>query len=746
MRNDSPRASVDLHCHSSASGPNGNWWYAQLEIADCMTPPDEVYERAKAAGMTFVTLTDHDTIDGALELTHHPDFIVGEEVTVTFPEDGDRIDVVVLGLDRLRHREIQARRDDVYALVGYLREQQLVHFLAHPIYDPANRLSAAQVARMGALFPLWETRNGARLAEVNELVERLLPDLTEHRMLATEHGFEPSSAHPAGVGGSDDHGGIDVGTTYTVTPFAATPEAFLDHLRTGHCRPAGLHAEPARMTHMVMRLLDRHSGDPDEPRADAWRALAAGSIAHREVARLAEAFAVGNGESDEIRLPFADPHGVGRELAKLRSYVRGELRLAPYLVVQGYLARERQGARKLAKRVGKQRPRPALSVALFADGLASVNGIAEVYREILPQLAESVSVTPFVCGEADGIEGIEVARAASLRLPIYPDLDLPLPHVSELAERVFDLDADVIHVTGPGPLGLAGLLVARTLRLPLVAGYHTEIAEYALALTGDPLLAELARAGTSRFYGAANLVLAPSALTAARLPRLLGVEADRVAVVPQGVDCDRFSPERRRADFFGFGVDTKVVLFVGRVSREKSLDVLLRTAALLERRPGVRFVVVGDGPVRSELEATAGENVSFAGWLRGEELAAAFASADLFVLPSATETCGQVLLEAQASGLACVVSPTGAARESIKADATGVVSNDDSAGSFARAIATLLGDASALAQMGRAARLQALERSWTVAAAALAAAYERAVGAEDRPTGPVPLARLAALA
>jgi predicted metal-dependent phosphoesterase TrpH len=83
-------ATADLHCHSSASGPNGNWWYAQLGLADCNTPPAEVYAQAKARGMSFVTLTDHDTIDGALELAHHRDFIVGEEVTVYFPDDGAR--------------------------------------------------------------------------------------------------------------------------------------------------------------------------------------------------------------------------------------------------------------------------------------------------------------------------------------------------------------------------------------------------------------------------------------------------------------------------------------------------------------------------------------------------------------------------------------------------------------------------------------------------------------------------------
>jgi glycosyltransferase involved in cell wall biosynthesis len=667
-------------------------------------------------------------------------------VTVTFAEDGDRSDVVVLGLDRRQHEAIQARRADARALVFYLREQQLVHFLAHPIYDPANALAPAQLARLGALFPLWETRNGARLGEVNELVERLLPDASGHRLLAAEHGLEPSTVPPAGVGGSDDHGGTDVGTTYTITPPARTREEFLDHLRAGRCRAAGLHAETARMTHMVMRLLDRHSGESDERRTRAWRALAGGALGHRDFARLAESFALGDdAEGEERKLPFADPHGLGRELATLRRYMRGELRLAPYLVVQAYLARERLGARTLARRMGKERPRRALSVALLADGLSSVNGVAEVYRELLPRLSGGVAVTPIVCTGTEGIDGVRVARAATLRLPIYPDLDLPLPHLSELAERVVDLDADLIHVTGPGPLGLAGLLVARALRMPLVAGYHTELSDYALALTGDPLLAELARGGTSRFYRGADIVLAPSTLTGARLPALLGLDPDRIAILPQGVDCDRFSPKRRRPGFFGFEPGTAVVLSVGRLSREKGLHLLLRTAALLHRRSDVRFVVVGDGPARSELESAAGANVAFTGWLHGDELAAAFASAELFLFPSATETCGQVLLEAQASGLPCVISPNGSAQEAVEAEVTGVVTTDDSPGGYACSIGMLLDDRPRLQRMGGAARRSALERSWAVSAAALRSAYERVLRAAEQPAAPASAEHLAAL-
>lgn len=726
MTSNLARATADLHCHSSASGPNGNWWYAQLGLADCKTPPDEVYAQAKAAGMTFVTLTDHDAIDGALELAHHSDFIVGEEVTAVFADDGMRIDVVVLGLDERQHREIQARRDDAQILVRFLRAERLVHFLAHPIYDPRNALEPSHLERLAALFPLWETRNGARLPEANELAARLLPDMATHRLLAHELGFEPSPQRTGGIGGSDDHGGIDIGTTYTLTPPAANVAEFLEHLRAGRCRPAGLHAHPARITHMVARLLDRHrTGPVAKQRLEIWGALADGKLEHQDVARVAEALAFSGGDDDdEPALPFSDPHGIGRQLLTLRRYGRSQARLIPYLTVQAYLAREREGARGLASRTGRASARHGIRVALLADGLGSINGVAETYRELLPHLSDDVRVTAIGCGKARGIDVLEVSRAATLSFPLYPDLDLPLPHLSEVSERVFDSDADVIHVSGPGPLGLAGLAAAKLLRLPLVATYHTELGDYARALSDDPLLAELAHAATSRFYAAADLVVAPSRATAHRLRALLGIPEDRIALVPQGVDCLRFAPEHRRADLSR--PDDVTVLCVARLSKEKTIERLVDAHALLGR-DDVRLVIVGDGPARQALEERAAGRAEFTGWLEGEALSRAFASADLFLLPSTTETCGQVVLEAQASGLPCVVSGQGAVREAVIPGVSGIVVEWDTAAAYAAVLETLVEDTDRRSRMSSKARENALTRSWVDAADELTQVYRRLV-------------------
>jgi predicted metal-dependent phosphoesterase TrpH len=141
------RMLVDLHLHSWASGTASNWWVRGLgagaEARESYTPPEEAYRMAKRAGMDFVTLTDHETIEGALTLNRHPDFFVGEEVSTYFPEEGDYVDVLIYGLDEEVHREAQARRGNVYELVDYLREARVVHVLAHPMYAMPGPLERA---------------------------------------------------------------------------------------------------------------------------------------------------------------------------------------------------------------------------------------------------------------------------------------------------------------------------------------------------------------------------------------------------------------------------------------------------------------------------------------------------------------------------------------------------------------------------------------------------------------------------
>ena len=221
--NESSRA--DLHVHSTASAVSKLGVQRSLEIPECATDPLEVYELAKARGMDFVTITDHDTIDGALSLDHLPDTFISEELTASFKGEPQAVHVLCYGISPEHHEWLQAHSDDVETCAAYLREHDITAALAHPFYAVAAPLTARHRRRLAELFPIWETRNGSRAKELN------LPAF----VYIETHGG-------TAIGGSDDHAGIDVGRAFTETPIAGTPAEFLAHIRAGRASAHGQQA------------------------------------------------------------------------------------------------------------------------------------------------------------------------------------------------------------------------------------------------------------------------------------------------------------------------------------------------------------------------------------------------------------------------------------------------------------------------------------------------------------------------
>src|ERR1700716_712994 len=200
-----PRA--DMHVHSTASTLSKVGIQRSLGLPECATPPQEVYELAKRRGMDFVTITDHDTVAGGLELAHLPDTFLSEELTVWFKGEPQAVHVLCYGITPEDHEWLQAHNDDVEACAEDLHASGITCALAHPFYAVEAPLKAHHRRRLAKLFPIWETRNGSRAKELN------LPAF----VYIETHGG-------TGIGGSDDQPGIDIGATVTVAPSAATPE------------------------------------------------------------------------------------------------------------------------------------------------------------------------------------------------------------------------------------------------------------------------------------------------------------------------------------------------------------------------------------------------------------------------------------------------------------------------------------------------------------------------------------------
>jgi glycosyltransferase involved in cell wall biosynthesis/predicted metal-dependent phosphoesterase TrpH len=743
---------VDLHVHSTASQVSKLGVQRALGLPECATPPQEAYALAKRRGMDFVTLTDHDTIDGALELAErHEDAFVSEELTAWFRGEPQAVHVLCLGITPGDHDWLQAHAGDVERCAEYLHEQEIACALAHPFYAVEAPLTPRHRRRLAQLFPVWETRNGARAPELN----------APAAVYVETHGG-------TGVGGTDDHAGVDVGRTWTQTPAAADPAAFLAHLRAGDAVARGEQGSAAKWTHSalalavrvlgrdaaggpapdpatVLRMVERvcREGDvrrgavgadlgPEHARAllhafldavgldlDGPALLAhlqADGFAHADLARRAR-------HAHERRLTAAvrDVLAAGAAPAELPG---AALRLfeacvpaIPYAPAAAFLGRERA---KLSAREGE-----APRVALVADGLGGVHGVSRTLAELRERGVPGFDVE--VVG-TDAAVDRRLGAVAEVDVPHYPGLRVGVPSLPAVVEALADGRYDLVHLCAPGPAGVVAALVARMADLPVLISYHTELAAYAGLRSGDPVLQLAVASALAAFHGQADRVLSPSPASDVALHGL-GVPPERIGRWDRGVDTARFDPALRDPGLLPGEVR---VLASGRLTREKGID-LLADAFLAARRRDARLhlVVAGEGPEDGALRARVGEHATFLGWLEGDELARVYASADVFLFASRTDTFGQVLLEAQASGLPVVAVGEGGPRSIVEDGVSGLLREPD-AGALGAAVAELAADPARRAALARGGLRAVRGRTWEGALARLADGYRAALAARGR--------------
>ncbi len=724
---DVPLSRIDLHLHSSASGAATNWWVKSLgfggETKESYTLPEDAAAMVRAAGMDFVALTDHETIVGALTIAHRPDVIVGEEVNARFPEDGTSVDVLVYGVSVAIHSELQARRDDVYDLVEFLRETGLPYVLAHPMFEMHGKLDRTAIEKRMVLFPVWEFVNGSRPAEQNRLTARVAGevDASGLRQMASRHGL-PMPAHRwiAGTGGSDDHAGIYGGAAWTALPRASSPEDVLDALRCGEVWPGGEDGSVAKMAHTGFKIaglasaergpvVGNTTGGPETKLLEYLPLLSALSggqirkaITGRYESRIADALSHdGNG------FPLLNV------LTKIGGLVEAHLFLAPYLGVHGYFGREKQKGGALRERLGLA-PDGPLRIGIFGDDLDAIHGVSTMYRNLLAQDAAALGADLTVVRCGDHTSGAHLRSIASMPTPLYRGRPLAVPSLLDVLDLVAVRGFDVLHIATPGPLGLSALIAGITLGVPIVGAYHTEFGDYARHLSGDSMLGDVVEVLVREFYERCAVVTVPSAATVDVL-RARGYQIGRFEVFGNGVDAALFDPSRRdegtrRA--LG-GEDKTLLLYTGRISHEKGLDRLAEGYLdLLQRRDDVHLVVVGDGPERDALAEYLGSAATFTGFLTGEDLARTMASCDIFVFPSRTDTLGRTVVEAQACGLPAVVRADGGPRECLMPGRTGFVADGEDDAPFFAYVEALLDDPDLRARMGQAAREFARELTW----------------------------------
>ncbi len=720
------RARCDLHVHSRFSTDSGSFALRRARLGESYTDPRRLYDVCRTRGMRFVTISDHNTLEGALRIAELPDTFLSEEVTTRFPEDDVVLHVLVWNLDETDHRDLQPYRGSVYELQAFLADRGLAHGLAHPLYRMGPTLTPSHIERLMLLFGVWEGRNGARPRPHNELACSLAalvtPELLER--LADRHDLAPR--HPgtiALVGGSDDHGALDIATTWTEAD-AGDVADFLRCAVSGEASPAGAHGSPEKLAHAVLALfvnayraggaelpapfdaIVRDLFDDDASDADARHAEISAGVT--TLARTLAAQARDGGFGLD-----ALPHAGSRVT---RLLLAGLLQ-APFLATAQHQAGGRAELDELRVAFfGTLPERGQRKVLVFTDTFEQTNGVAGTMRRIaaLDGVGEfEVRVVTSTASRIDQPRVIDLEPEWSCPLPTSEHIELCFPSLLDVVHRVREEDPDVIQLSTPGPVGLCGLAAAKLLGIPVVGSYHTELGPYALHLTRDLLVAEATGVYVDWFYRLCDRVVAPTqAVADALVERRV---AARVAVWSRGVDTDHFTPLRRRDalrdELLGDG--DLLLLSVGRLSPEKRVDVLLDAVAIArEQAPGLRLVVVGDGPARPDLEARAGDGVAFLGEVHGARLADVYASADVFCFPSTTDTFGQVLLEAGASALPVVAVAAGGALDLVRPGTTGLLVDPDDPRAFAAALVEAARSEALRRRLQVGGRHAALDRTW----------------------------------
>ncbi len=785
---------VDLHIHSKFSDRSAEWIFRRFEFPDSYSDPYKIYNRLKAEGMTFVTFTDHNRIDGCLQIAQQPGTFISEEVATQFPEDQVTVHLLVWNIDEAQHREIQSLRRNIYELRQFLAEQAIQHAVAHPLYDMNRRLTARHVQKLVLLFKHFEGVNGLRdslLSDVTRFMLRALtPELIEK--FSCQLHLEPTHSEPwrkIFVAGSDDHAGIFPASAYTETPPSRDVAEFFRWVGKGDCITRGQGGTPLVISHGLYNTAYQFAKDkfsaavspnldflelifsrfmegknPTQFSLGEKIALVANGILSGKIFELAKpanlsiwpelanyfgspavqaqlaretegvneaerrAFLLVSLIFNQLAFRFFDKFvqqisagSVIEAMQSLNALLPMGLLMGPYFYGFHSQAPSRSRLSEICLQTVNFVPDVLQNTkrAWFTDTLEDVNGAAMTIRKMmaagLELGADLIVVTSRQQISVTDIPIKNFVPIGEFELPEYELQKLSFPPVLQMLDYIQRERFTELIISTPGPVGLTALLAAKMLDLKTTGIYHTDFPQYVRILTEDNYLETLAWSFMHWFYSQLDLVYVNSEQYRQNWIQR-GIAPDKLKILPRGLDTRFFTPEWRDPAFWAkFGKQPSEVglLYVGRVSKEKNLDVAIGAYYKL-RAEGlpVRLLIVGDGPYLKELQESSPE-VCYTGYLKGHELAAAYASGDIFVFPSTTDTFGNVILEAQAAGLPCVVSDLGGPSELVEHGHSGFITRAFDIGDFAAALRRLVTDPELCRAMGAHSRDRVRDRNWS---------------------------------
>jgi glycosyltransferase involved in cell wall biosynthesis len=569
-------------------------------------------------------------------------------------------------------------------------------------------------------------------ASMAHLLTSLTPNVVE--TLARKHGLElpeGGARRPAACAGSDDHVHRRCGTVYTETDGALDPAAFLDRVMHNQARVVGSTADMNRMSACIKHTTYEHcrhecglSMTANSPFVDlmesvAGRVPAITSTTSRTAAALLESLAAATQKLPHLGDPALDVGHIAdmpsaeddakitgalaqvsdallaksslnlitavqdfdiySMLAALPDLTGAVAAATPILFAADHFAKQESQVRRVwcDFTAFPPPPRTPEHLAVFSDSLDKIDGVATWCSRFGQQANKAgrrvwfASCDKLPSQDPETPEMQPLPLVSRFSLPMYPGFDITIPSLPATLQRLWKERITHVEVSTPGPMGLAGLVAARLLRLPITASYHTDLPDMISMLTGEPGLAKLARRYLGWFYRSVDRVFAFSAASHDKLVAM-GVPPDKIERMPVAVDPTDFSPHKSStATFSNLGIDARdrpILLSVGRLSEEKNLPLIINAVDRLQGRANPPLLlIVGDGPARASLELKCADKefVVFLGFKQGEVLRNLYASACVFIFASRVDTLGLVNLEALASGVPILVPSDSAIAQSL---------------------------------------------------------------------------------
>jgi len=707
---------IDLHCHSCYSSRPSDWILKKIGTAESYTSPINLYKILKNAGMDAVTITDHNTITGCLELKQQfKDVFISCEYTTYLP-DKCKFHVLCWNITEEQHNQISKIRENIYEFISYLKQNNIAHGLAHPLFSINGKLTINNFQEVIQLFDTFEM-NSAKDAFSNQYLEVILAKAKDNYILTA---------------GSDDHSGLTLGRGHTITD-ATNIDDFFVQLKKGNnsisCKGSTPHTLARHIYSIALQWLQNSGKIENYPKVLESYLLPA--ITSNKDRGMKGWFKKGHPKfwsknlffkylSSKIQDLDSEISGcytpaerffklleeaTNKYLVHLGNTIITDAMnhrmvevfknigisfflyviLTPYLVGFSIFGAQRKLSRQILKKYVPDNLTP-IRIAKFTDNFGKVDGVSKTLEEQVVEAHRSgkdytiVTCTGKHLSNTPGVKYFE--PVGMFTAPEYSDQPLCWPPILKIIDYCYNEQFTHIQTATPGPMGLLAMLVAHTLGLPLHSTYHTQIPQFIGEVTEEGVLEELAWYYITWFYDQASIIFVPSEHTKQELIEH-HIDSNKIKVYPRGVDTVRFHPGKRNRkwlkEVYGVSESDKVFLYVGRVSKEKNLKVTIDAyKELLDELPsGHTLIIVGNGDYLEDLRALSKElPVIFTDILEGEDLAMMFASADVFVFSSERDTHGRVILEALSSGVPCVVSNIGGPHENIINGKTGIIIYD----------------------------------------------------------------------